>query len=85
MDSEGKPLTISEEITEKNALELACMVEVAQRSRMSEESPPMTAPRVYDLQYNGITQYGDDLLLGTAPDRAEIDPYTQAYLDQLVS
>eukprot|EP00957_Ditylum_brightwellii_P201641 15326568-Ditylum_brightwellii.AAC.1 len=61
------------------------MEEVAQRSRMSEESPPMQPPLIEFLEYNGITDYADQILTGTAPPVHGIDEYTQAYMNQLVS
>eukprot|EP00957_Ditylum_brightwellii_P159121 12110166-Ditylum_brightwellii.AAC.1 len=43
-DKEGKIVTTTEEITEQRKLERACMEEVASRSRLSEELPPMVEP-----------------------------------------
>jgi hypothetical protein len=85
LDNDGNPLYILEEITEKSKLEEACMEEVGQRSRMSEDSPPMSHPLVDHLLYSGINTFSDDILLGKTQSFPEIDSYTEAYLKQLVS
>eukprot|EP00957_Ditylum_brightwellii_P089381 6805824-Ditylum_brightwellii.AAC.1 len=61
------------------------MEEVDGKSRISEETPPMTEPLVDRLAYSAITKKADQILLGTAPPITGIDEYTQLYLDQLRS
>eukprot|EP00957_Ditylum_brightwellii_P071317 5421538-Ditylum_brightwellii.AAC.1 len=61
------------------------MEEVNKRSRISEDSPPMTFPLVQDLEYLVINKAADDILLGKFQPNEFIDEYTQAYLNQLIS
>eukprot|EP00957_Ditylum_brightwellii_P073237 5567294-Ditylum_brightwellii.AAC.1 len=71
------------EIHEQKELEQVCMKEVANRSKMSEGTPPMISPLVDHLKYNSITNYADKILLGTAEPLPDIDEHTQLYFDQL--
>ena len=59
------------------------MDEVEKRSRMSQESPPMTMPLVEHLQYHGMTDFSNEVLMGRPPQVEGIDEATQCYLDQL--
>eukprot|EP00957_Ditylum_brightwellii_P090357 6880895-Ditylum_brightwellii.AAC.1 len=54
------------EINKKDDLKEGCMREVSNRSRMSETTPPMTYPLVDKLQYHGMIEYSDQVILGTA-------------------
>eukprot|EP00957_Ditylum_brightwellii_P007008 530372-Ditylum_brightwellii.AAC.2 len=90
MDTDGNPLvddkgkTIMEriEVCTKEALEFACMIEVGNRSRMSESTPPMTEPLVSLLQYHGMTEFTDNILQGTAHLVDGIETATQLLLDE---
>ena len=53
------------------------MEEVDKCSRMSEKSPPMQPPLLKELEYNGITLFGDNLILGQAANLERIDKFTQ--------
>ena len=58
---------------------------VDKRSRMSKMFSPMKPLLVKELEYNGITLFGDDLLIGQAENMEVIEKFTQAYLDKLGS
>eukprot|EP00957_Ditylum_brightwellii_P210043 15364506-Ditylum_brightwellii.AAC.2 len=61
------------------------MEEIANRSRILENTPPMTLPVVDLLGYNSNTDYADRILLGTADPIFDIDENIQLYLDQLAA
>ena len=50
---------------------------------MSEKSPAMTYPLVNHLHFNGITDYGNEILLVQAADIPHLDIYTKRYLQEL--
>ena len=50
---------------------------------MYQNIPPIMRKLVNILKYNGITHYGDQLLLGTAPDIPSLDPGNNKYLKEL--
>eukprot|EP00957_Ditylum_brightwellii_P191693 14593605-Ditylum_brightwellii.AAC.1 len=50
---------------------------------MSKNIAPMQPPLIFDLKYNGLNSLGNDILMGRIPNITNIDPETQAYLDQL--
>eukprot|EP00957_Ditylum_brightwellii_P123035 9380867-Ditylum_brightwellii.AAC.1 len=50
---------------------------------MAEYSPPMTAPLVNYLEYSGTTAATDRILAGDIHKMEGINPYTEAYLEQL--
>ena len=52
---------------------------------MSEKSPHMTPPLVNHLLYDGMTDYGNNILLGQAADIPHLDNYTKIYLQGLVA
>eukprot|EP00957_Ditylum_brightwellii_P095200 7250606-Ditylum_brightwellii.AAC.1 len=74
---------MTKDIHEQKKLEQVCVKEVANRSRMSEGTPPMISPLVDHLEYNSITNYADKILLGTTEPLPGINEHTQLYLDQL--
>ena len=57
--------TIINTVTDKSSLESALLSEVGGRSRLSEDKPPMQEPLVVDLEYNGLTKVGREILSGT--------------------
>lgn len=81
----GRSEPITREVTDRAELEQLSMTEIGGRSRMSERTPGMIPPLVNLLHYDGITEFGDELLRGRAPTVEGIDDHTQAYLDQLKS
>ena len=50
---------------------------------MSENSPLMIPPLVNKLNFYGMKNYRDNLLVGTSPYLDNIDPYDIIYLSQL--
>eukprot|EP00957_Ditylum_brightwellii_P193605 14743534-Ditylum_brightwellii.AAC.1 len=50
-NQDGTEKVVTRTITKQKELEKACMKEVDCRSRMSEETPPMTGPLVNHLGY----------------------------------
>eukprot|EP00957_Ditylum_brightwellii_P156687 11925880-Ditylum_brightwellii.AAC.1 len=74
-----------ESSAEQKELEKTCMEEVDGRSRMSEETPPMTTPIIDLLEYTGVTERTDQILLEPSPQIPGIDEYMQLYIDQLRS
>eukprot|EP00957_Ditylum_brightwellii_P181836 13852542-Ditylum_brightwellii.AAC.1 len=83
VDKRGSPIMTQVDAHGKNQVENACMTEVAKISRMAEYSPPMTALLVNYLKCSGTTAATDRILAGDIPKMEGIDPYTEAYLQQL--
>ena len=52
---------------------------------MSENTPPMIAPLINLLTYNGITPFGDQLLLDTTQDQPSLHDHNKSFLKQLIS
>ena len=50
---------------------------------MSEDYPLMTLTLVNKLNFDGMTEYGDYLLLGAAPEINDIDYHTKSCLHHL--
>ena len=50
---------------------------------MSENSPVMTLPLVKKLNFHGMMEYGNNLLLGRDPDIDNIITHTKSYLRHL--
>lgn len=82
-DKAAQDQTTTREVTDKAELEDVALHEFNRRFRMSEPSPGMQPPLVNHLNYNGMTDYGDALLLGKAPELEGLDEYTTTYLSQL--
>ena len=52
---------------------------------MSEQSPATNPPLIQHIEYNGTTDYGDQILLGTAQKIPELEADTNNPLQKLVS
>ena len=50
---------------------------------MSEKFPAMISPLVNHLHFDGITKYGNDILLVRAADIPHLDIHTKIYLQEL--
>ena len=61
------------------------MKETEQRIRISENSPAMTSPLVNQLHFDGINDYGNDIILGQATDIPHLDNHTKIYLWELAT
>ena len=48
--------------------------------RMTEKTPPLKAPLVDLLQYNGITNLGAQIILGTSPDIPPLESRTKVFM-----
>ena len=57
--------------------------EIDHRSRMSENSPAMTSNIIQHLDYNGMTYYGDQIILGTAQQMPELEADKNSFLQKL--
>ena len=61
------------------------MKEIDNLSRMLEQSPAMIPPLIQHLEYNGMSDYGDQIILGTAHKIPELEADTNNFLQKLVS
>ena len=52
------------EIPSRSDLEKYSIKEILRRSKHSENIPPMTEPLVQILSYNGMKEWGDNMLRG---------------------
>ena len=52
---------------------------------MLGQSPTITPPLIQHLEYNGITDYGDQIILGTAQKIPELEADTNNFLQKIVS
>ena len=52
---------------------------------MLEQSPIMTPPLIQNIEYNNMTGYGYQTLLGTAQKIPELEPDTNNFLQKMVS
>ena len=68
------------EVEQKVELETISTIEIEQRGIMSENSPAMTYPLVNHLHFDGMADYGNDILLGQAADIPHLDNHTKIYL-----
>ena len=59
--------------------------EIIQRGGMSEDYPQTTLPLLNKLRFYGMTDYGYDLIPGTAPEINDIESHTKSYLHHLTS
>ena len=73
------------EVDQKGELETISMREIEQRIRISEKFLAMTLPLVNHLHFNGVTDYGNNILLGQAADIPHLEIYTKRYLQDLAS
>ena len=53
------------------------MKDIKKFSGMSEKSPAMKTPLVNHLKFDGMTKYGNYILLGTAEEIPNLEPYTK--------
>ena len=61
------------------------MKEIDHRSRMSEQSPAISPLLIKHLKYNGMTDYGDQILLSTTHKIPELESDTNNFLQKMVS
>ena len=59
------------------------MEEIGNNSRLSEKSPPMNSLLVNKLGYNGMTDWGDDILNGEDIGEEMGDVHTRNFLNHL--
>ena len=59
------------------------MKDIGKRIRVSEKNPPIMAPLIDILKYNGKIPFGDQLLLGTAPDLSSLQDHINSFLKQI--
>ena len=73
------------EVEQKEGLVNIFMRDIEQRSRMSEKNLSMTTTLVKYLNFDGMTKYGNCILLGRVVGIYDIEPYTRRYLHQIAS
>ena len=61
------------------------MREIKQQSRISRKSPAMKTPLVNHVQFDGMTEYVKNILLGQAADILHLDNHTKRYLQEKAS
>ena len=83
--SEGSPITQRQELHTKPEVKKECIEKVYKLNRMSGQYPPMQSTLVKNFEYNGITLFGGNLILGQASNLGRIGKFTQSYLDKLGS
>jgi hypothetical protein len=70
-------------ITDKSAMEDACINENISRFSQSQDTPPMTTSLVDDRGYLGDTIESQEILNGTYQPPAGINHYTKLFLKEL--
>ena len=75
--------TILREVEQKVELETTSMIEIEKRSRIPEKSPAMTPHLVNHLHYDGMIDYGNNILIGQASDIPHLDNHTKRYPQEL--
>lgn len=70
-------------VTDKEAMEEACIDENLSRFTQSEGTPPMMEPLLSDLGYLGDTTEADEILQGTYQPPAGTDYYAKLFLREL--
>lgn len=83
LDDNGDPVMRSETAVTQPEVVSVCIKEVGRGSRMSKDTHPMKEPLVKHLHYHGMTDYANDILLGTATPLFDPDDPVQKLLDQL--
>ena len=53
------------------------MKDIEQNSIMPEKYPDMITPLVNHLDFDGMTKYGNGILLGRSAEIPDLDPYTR--------
>ena len=61
------------------------MIEIEKQIIMSEKFPAMTYSLSNHLHFDGIIDYGNNILLGQAKDILHLDNYTKRYFQELDS
>ena len=61
------------------------MKEIEQHRRMSEYSNGTNPFLVNHLHFNGMTEYGNAIILGTSEEIPDLDPHKKKYLHNLAS
>ena len=61
------------------------MREIEQRIRMLENSLAITSPLVNQLHFDGMNDYGNNIILVQAADIPHLDNHTKIYLQELAS
>ena len=59
------------------------MEKISRISRLSETTPPMTEPLVQKLQYNVMTEWGDNILLGNYVEVSARNIHNRKFLKHL--
>ena len=59
------------------------MIEIEQNSRMSGKPPAMIPPLVNHLHFDGMTDYGNNILIVQAADILHLENHTKWYLQEL--
>ena len=57
---------------------------IIKRNRMSGKTPPIIAPIIDLLKYNGNTTFGEQLLLGTDTYLPYLHDHTNIFLKQII-
>lgn len=70
-------------VTEKEAMEEACIAENISRFTQSEDTPPMIEPLLSDLGYLADTPEAESILNGTYQPPAGVDYYAKLFLREL--
>ena len=52
---------------------------------MSKQSPAMNPPLIQHLEYNGMEEYGDQVILGTSQQITKLESDTNNFLQKLAS
>ena len=73
------------DIEQNVELETISMREIKQRSRISEKHLAMKSPLVNHLHFNGMAEYGNNILLGQTADTPHLDIHTKRYLQELAA
>ena len=73
------------EVEQNGELDTISMREIEQWSTMSEKSSVMTSPLVNHLHFNGMAEYGKNILLGKATYIMHIDIYTKRYFQEIAA
>ena len=71
------------DIEQKGEFETIYMREIEKYSRIYEKNPAMITPLVNHLHFDGMTQYGNDILLGIIADIPDLEPLTRSYINYI--
>ena len=73
------------ETTNMRELEEISMKEIDFHSRMSEKYTSVNPPIIQRIEYNGMKDHGDQIILGTAQKIPKLEVDTNNFLQKLVS